>query len=150
MLGDGKVIGLPCKPDDLGLSSYGRDAARMLPLVVACIRRFDFNICGNSGFQCNPTWPASEAVGVAVQYWGNVPTCNITAPACNSTSGQPKCCTQDCEVLGTGIPQWQLKNPANPETGGVLVTHEGVIDRQVPAAAQRRCYGPSYVHNAPN
>ena len=87
---------------------------------------YSFNICGNSAFQCEPTWNDVYGTGVAVQYWGEPPACNHSAPACTDYFGNPICCTQDCQVLGVGPPLWQLKQPQNPEFGGLLITHRGV------------------------
>ncbi len=87
---------------------------------------YNFNICGYAAFECEPTWNDVYKTGVAVQYFGDVPPCNTSAPGCADWEGNPVCCTQDCQVLGVGPPVWQLKQPANPETGGVLVTHRGV------------------------
>jgi hypothetical protein len=87
---------------------------------------YSFSICGTSTYQCLPPWPDVYTTGVAVQYFGDVPVCNTSAPACRDYFGNPACCTADCQVLGVGPPLWQLQNPSNPETGGILVTHRGV------------------------
>ena len=54
-----------------------------------------------------------------MQTWGAVPTCNKADPACQTGTGAASCCTADCQVLGTGQPQWFLLDPSNPKTGGV-------------------------------
>ena len=94
-----------------------------------CPPSYDFNICGNSGFTCMATWPDVYETGVAVQYWGDVPQCNTSAPACSDFYGKPRCCTQDCHVLGVGPPQMALKQPQNPQSGGVTVSYYGVPTR---------------------
>lgn len=86
---------------------------------------YSFNICGYSNFQCTPSWNDVYKAGVAVQYWGDTPACNTSAPECTDVNGDPVCCTQDCQVLGVGIPVFQLQEPSNPETGGILVGHTG-------------------------
>ena len=90
---------------------------------------FTFNICGNTEFQCNPPWNEVYSSGVAVQYWGEKPACNTSAPECTDYFGNPICCSQPCEVLGVGPPQWALKVPANAETGGVLVSYRGLPNK---------------------
>jgi len=61
-----------------------------------------------------------------VQTWGPTPRCNHTAPACADLhTNEPACCTANCQVLGTGVPQYNLTDPSNPQTGGVQVTFEG-------------------------
>ena len=87
---------------------------------------YSFNICGTSSFECVPQWTNVYQTGVAVQYWGSVPPCNATTPNCTDYLGNNVCCTQNCQVLGTGFPNWQLKDPQNPESGGVRLTHVGV------------------------
>lgn len=37
-------------------------------------------------------------------------------------------CTADCEVLGVGLPEWSLLDPANPATGGVSLTYTGLSE----------------------
>ena len=86
---------------------------------------YNFNICGYAAFECEPTWSSVYRTGVAVQFWGSPPPCNHSAPQCTDYYGQPVCCTSDCEVLGVGPPVFQLKQPNNPQTGGILVTHRG-------------------------
>jgi hypothetical protein len=90
---------------------------------------YSFNICGTSSFECVPSWTNVYETGVAVQYWGDPPACNATTPNCTDYRGNNVCCTQNCQVLGVGIPNWQLKVPADPEYGGLLVTHVGVPPR---------------------
>ncbi len=115
-----------------------------------------FNICGMSRFRCIPTWRETYTVGVAVQVgvclhpgglrraavnvtalfdgvcvrlqtWGDPPTCNQSAKACQDpTTKQPICCTANCEVLGVGIPLFKPIDPNNPFYGGVSITHSGV------------------------
>jgi hypothetical protein len=90
---------------------------------------YSFNVCGTAKFECEPRWADIYAYGVAVQYWGAPPPCNLTdntTQSCTNYKGQKICCTEDCQVLGVGPPQWQLVNTNNPETGGLLVTHRGV------------------------
>lgn len=95
---------------------------------------YSLNICGYSDFQCTPGWSGDKA-GVAVQYWGDPPACNTTAPECTDVDGNPVCCSQNCQVLGMGAPAFQLQDLNNPETGGILVTHMGVQPSYVPGAA---------------
>lgn len=93
---------------------------------------YSFNICGTSSFECVPGWTNVYETGVAVQYWGSAPPCNATTPNCTDFRGDNVCCTQNCQVLGVGIPNWQLKNPSNPEFGGLTITHIGVPPACVP------------------
>jgi hypothetical protein len=37
-------------------------------------------------------------------------------------------CTADCEVLGVGLPEWSLQDPANPASGGVSLTYTGLSE----------------------
>ena len=77
--------------------------------------------------QCAPAdWRPTKKTGVAVQYWGDAPACNHTAPPCKDYLGRPACCSSQCEVLGVGLPQWQLREPQNPQYGGISVTFRGV------------------------
>lgn len=87
---------------------------------------YSFNICGTSSYECVPSWTNVYETGVAVQYWGEAPPCNASTPNCTDYLGNNVCCTANCQVLGVGIPNWQLKNPNNPEYGGLLITHIGV------------------------
>ena len=64
------------------------------------------------------SWQNTYEFGVAVQFWGATPPCG-NPPACQDAQKTPKCCTADCQVLGTGAPQWSLLDPTNPGTGGV-------------------------------
>ena len=53
---------------------------------------------GCSSKQCIPSWgPVPEEAGVAVQFWGDAPACNATAPMFVDYNGQPSCAT------GTGV-----------------------------------------------
>lgn len=90
---------------------------------------YQFNICGDSSFNCIPSWaePWSRASGVAVQVIGTTPTCNTSAPACTDPAGNPVCCSAPCEVLGYGGPFWQLQDPTNPMSGGLIIQHYGVL-----------------------
>jgi len=36
------------------------------------------------------------------------------------------CCTEDCEVLGVGLPEWSLIDETRPADGGVVLRHTGV------------------------
>lgn len=58
-----------------------------------------------------------------MQYWGNA-TGGSTCP--DPVTGNPTYpCTQNCEVLGVGIPIWELQDPDNPVTGGIKVSYVG-------------------------
>lgn len=89
---------------------------------------FFFNICGNTPRHCLPsTYLSRYAYGAAIQFYGAVPSCNLTAPECyNPLLKQPACCTQNCHVLGVGTPVWSLVDPLNPATGGVKLNHKSV------------------------
>ena len=69
---------------------------------------YNFNICGRASFYCAPSYSSVLHVGTAVQYWGASPPCNQSAPSCVDGNGQPICCTQSCEVLGTDLPVLQV------------------------------------------
>ena len=58
--------------------------------------------------------------GTAVQSYGSPPPCdmNDNSTMCfNYLTNAYECCTEPCEVLGTGIPIWSVMNPNNPMTG---------------------------------
>ena len=77
------------------------------------------NVCGTAAHNCLPaTWSNTYEFGVAVQFWGATPACG-NPPACKDKQNTAKCCTADCQVLGTGAPMWSLLDPTNPTTGGV-------------------------------
>lgn len=86
------------------------------------------NICGRAAKKCLPFgWSETYEYGVAVQSWGSVPPCNFSNPAtlCNDHDGGiPTCCTEDCQVLGVGIPTITLTNLNDP-TAGVNMTFAG-------------------------
>lgn len=85
---------------------------------------FHFNICGNAQAECDPEgWNNPFRVGVAVQTWGAVPAC---PPQSCTKDGQPVCCTQTCELLGTGFPIFSLIDANNPKSGGINITHQAV------------------------
>ena len=42
-------------------------------------------------------------------------------------TGEPTCCSADCETLGIGTPLWYLLNPEDPYSGGVGLTFFGVV-----------------------
>lgn len=76
------------------------------------------NICGTAKAPCLPqTWKNNYEYGVAVQFWGAVPSCQTKA--CTDGTGTAQCCTADCQVLGTGNPSWSVLDPTNPKTGGI-------------------------------
>ncbi len=53
---------------------------------------------------------------------------NQSAPACiDGSTGQPVCCTANCEVLGTGVPQWSLQDESNVVFGGLVLDHASVL-----------------------
>jgi len=80
------------------------------------------NVCGNAVADCLPasfTQPPTN--GVAVQFFGSVPSCS--KPTCtNPSTGTPECCTAECHVLGTGAPTWSFTDASNPSTGGLEAT----------------------------
>lgn len=94
-------------------------------------------ICGgfNSTQYCNPEDRIPPfTTGVVVQTWGD-PPCNPNLDPLNCNASNihnpcdysagctgPQCCTSECEVLATGMPQWSLKDPSNAHTGGILAT----------------------------
>jgi len=79
------------------------------------------NICGAAAKKCLPQgWTQTYEYGVAIQTWGDVPTCNLTDPtaSCLDHNGLiPSCCTEDCQVLGVGVPIYRLADPTNPKLG---------------------------------
>ena len=88
-----------------------------------------FNICTTTSAVCAPAaWDAGYAFGVAVEYWGGPPPlCDAThPPTCVNpdNTSQPICCTQECAVLGAGVPNVVLRDAADPAFGGVLLTHQ--------------------------
>jgi hypothetical protein len=80
---------------------------------------YNANICGYSSQMCLPSgWSNTAVLGSAVQFWGDIPACNDTAPACfNPVTGEAVCCTADCQVLGVGAPVFSLLDPSNPNAG---------------------------------
>ncbi len=94
-------------------------------LVVACNRQFPavIHISLLALFFATVLWLAL----CTMQFWGDAPVCNTTAPGCvDSVTGQPVCCTADCEVLSTGVPIWSLQDTNNPLFGGLVLQHESV------------------------
>ena len=89
------------------------------------------NICGTSKQRCLPPgWLATYELGVAVQFFGDVPPCNFLDPTtlnCVEKVGQiPTCCTADCQVLGVGNPTFANMAPdraGNPS--GIIATFSG-------------------------
>lgn len=87
-------------------------------MAGSCLRGTDeANICGNAVSQCLPSqYSVPVNTGVAVQYFGSVPSC--TTPTCkNPSTGTPECCTAECHVLGTGAPTWAFMDASNPSMG---------------------------------
>eukprot|EP00500_Bicosoecida_sp_ms1_P008274 CAMPEP_0203816318 /NCGR_PEP_ID=MMETSP0115-20131106/14450_1 /ASSEMBLY_ACC=CAM_ASM_000227 /TAXON_ID=33651 /ORGANISM="Bicosoecid sp, Strain ms1" /LENGTH=290 /DNA_ID=CAMNT_0050725219 /DNA_START=33 /DNA_END=901 /DNA_ORIENTATION=+ len=86
------------------------------------------NICGQAKQNCLPeSWTNTYEYGVAVQTWGSTPTCDPANPGpCQNPQTKAKqCCTADCQVLGTGSPQWFLTDTTNPISGGVTAKYKG-------------------------
>ena len=77
------------------------------------LHNYAFTLCGTSNFTCLPTWVSPYVTGTAVQYWGDPPPCNTSAPECTDGEGNAVCCTQNCHVLGVGLPQWQVSSDGN-------------------------------------
>lgn len=59
------------------------------------------------------------------QYGVAVQASNATAPAGNCGSLP---CTADCEVLGVGQPIFLPRDPSNPQTGGINISHTNVLE----------------------
>lgn len=91
---------------------------------------FHFNICGNAQQHCDPKdWDNPYNYGVAVQMWGETPSCSTPADrTCTDSTdpGEKVCCTAECELLGSGFPVFNIVDENNPETGGINITHTGV------------------------
>ncbi len=98
-----------------------------------------------------------------MQFWGDTPSCNATAPECfNPYTGNAECCTSNCEVLGVGIPLWTVNDPYNPDTGGLNLTYTGVPPepndpaqclvssrsrRCARQAVTQPCFSAGFIHN---
>jgi len=86
------------------------------------------NICGAAAKQCLPKgWTQTYEYGVAVQTWGDKPACNMSDPTsyCLDHNGLiPTCCSEDCQILGVGVPIYKLADPSNPKLG-VNATFQG-------------------------
>jgi hypothetical protein len=88
------------------------------------------NICGDAHQNCLPeSWENHYEYGVTVQMWGGEPTCDPADPAtmkCKHLgTGDPACCTKDCQVVGVKKPYWNIASNNNPATGGVDCTFRG-------------------------
>jgi len=60
----------------------------------------------------------TSSFGVATQFFGATPACNISAPECTDpVAGKPVCCTGSCEVLGVGTPTFAPLDAANLGAG---------------------------------
>ena len=82
--------------------------------------RYYFNICGYANKKCLPNYMQRYVYGTAVQSYGSPPPCNTSdnSTMClNYLNGNYECCTEPCEVLGTGIPIYSVMNPNNPMAG---------------------------------
>jgi len=88
----GSVISFDFRP----LCNGGRD----YKLDDAYGHTYYAQICGTSSKRCLPqTWTNQYEYGRTVQAWGTAPDCVEFAPQCVETgTGQPICCTEDCQV----------------------------------------------------
>lgn len=93
---------------------------------AANTRNYTFNICGNITQSCSPSWTVSASHGVAMQSWGSTPGCNEYTCEDADNGYQTTCCTAPCAILAHTIPAYGLLDPANPATGGLLLTHDGM------------------------
>jgi hypothetical protein len=90
--------------------------------VVGGNRTFVVSPCGVPLIKCAPAggyvgWPYAPAM----QIIDSPPPCNMTLPECvNPVTGLPICCTGNCELMGLGVPQWQLVAPQDAGAGLVL------------------------------
>lgn len=96
--------------------------------------------CGNVSVPCLSRGAINPAAhGVMVQTWGNGPfvnpackadTCGLGNPLCCEDREYPGaygCCTQGCEVIAHTRPEFDLIDPSNPATGGILLLHNGMM-----------------------
>eukprot|EP01029_Cantina_marsupialis_P025485 TRINITY_DN6753_c0_g1_i1.p1 TRINITY_DN6753_c0_g1~~TRINITY_DN6753_c0_g1_i1.p1 ORF type:complete len:329 (+),score=94.53 TRINITY_DN6753_c0_g1_i1:119-1105(+) len=117
-----------CAPEDYVFDDDGRD------------HQYYANICGHAKKSCTPGWIPGYEHGVAVQTWGGKPAdCAVEGETCFHSDGSASCCTESCEVVGLGLPDWGFVDPENPVTGGVYAYHTAA-----PAAADDRykCHNP--------
>lgn len=103
-------------------------------------QNYTFQICGNVSVPCLSRGAINPAAhGVMVQTWGNGPfvnpackadTCGLGNPLCCEDREYPGaygCCTQGCEVIAHTRPEFDLIDPSNPATGGILLLHNGMM-----------------------
>jgi hypothetical protein len=85
-------------------------------------------VCGYANRGCvPPAWTEKYQFGTVVQFYGAMPTeCNFTSGV-GTCLNNTVCCTQPCEVIGTGVPLWSIADPTNPATGGVQLRYTGVV-----------------------
>lgn len=83
------------------------------------------SVCGTAPEYCSPQgYDVFQRVGPAVQFFGGQPDCNQANPECtNILTGEPECCTRDCEILGYGTPIFSMQDESNPVTGGLRIQH---------------------------
>lgn len=84
------------------------------------------NICGDANHNCLPqSWQNNLEYGVALQMWGDQPP-QDQKNCQHKVDGSPAPCTKDCQVIGHGFPEYDLRDMSNPSTGGVLVQFKTV------------------------
>jgi hypothetical protein len=101
---------------------------------------FQFNVCGNTSAVCSDyanTNPMYESVGVATQFFqagrgtrSNADTSCLredgTTPCPDYTFGGSTCCsTRRCEVVAVEAFRFDIVDPSNPASGGIVLIHEG-------------------------
>lgn len=101
---------------------------------------YRWNICGTVAKRCVPQeYPVYVSEGVATQQWTADPPCPSppAPPGCTDPeTNTPICCTGDCTVLAHDIPRYELLDPNNPATGGIVITHAGMP----PEYVRSRCF----------
>ena len=78
-------------------------------------------LCGRwSQRQCRPEGYAPVAEGYAVQLWGPAPPCPSQQRNCSAPGHPSQCCTRPCEVLAADAAAWELMDPADATSGGLV------------------------------
>jgi len=83
-----------------------------------------YAVCGNTSFACNPSWPHAVSRGNVVQGLGNLPSPGTMTT--DPETGLQVIATEDCEVLGHTRPEFDLLDPTNPATGGIVLKHSSL------------------------
>lgn len=84
---------------------------------------YSAQICGTAWKECLPaTWENQYQFGNVIQSWGSPPPCNNRCV--DGRTGQPICCTEDCQVIAVAKPTFSTVVQGDP-TQGLQLTYIG-------------------------